>query len=380
MFLVPTDSDATYDSGYLFFLRKDVLMAQAFDLERGQLQGEAHPTVEKVLHDPGIWKVVFDTSGSGVMAYQLGEKLNGTQLRWFDRSGEQLAVLGQPAFQWDPRLSRDGRKVAADVNKEGYGYGSIWIYDLARGAPRQVTFTKYDNTSPVWSRDGTQIFFAGKRQHYSIYQVASNGTSTEQLVLDTGTDAWPLDVSPDGRFLLYGEGVNIGRIRSQLWVCPIGENKSPFRLLQGGNVEAHGQFSPDGRWVAYASNQSGQDEVYVIPFGGPASPSKRKTGAATEKWQISLSGGTQPRWRRDGKELFYVATDNTLTAVPVASRGSKFEIGTPHPLFRASPVLESYYYYYDVSADGSRFVINTAAQERAAPITLVENWPSDFKK
>jgi DNA-binding winged helix-turn-helix (wHTH) protein/Tol biopolymer transport system component len=381
-FLVSTDTDATYDSGYLFFLRKDVLLAQAFDLERGQLQGEPRPTVEKVLYDPAIWKAVFDTSGSGVMAYQLGEKLNGTQLRWFDRSGRQLDVLGEPTLQLEPHLSRDGRKLATGVNKNGgYGYVNIWIYDIARGGPMQVTSSKFDNTTPVWSADGANIFFAGKRQHYSIYKVDSSGATPEQLIVDTGSDSWPLDVSPDGRFLLYGQGVNIGRIRSQLWVYPLGGNESPFRLLEGGNVEANGQFSPDGRWVAYSSNQSGRDEVYVIPFRRrPTSPSERKTSAVTEKWQISLSGGRQPRWRRDGKELFYVAPDNTLTAVPVTGMSSKFNMGTPRRLFQSNPLQESYYVYYDVSPDGSRFIINTAAQERTAPITLVENWLSDFKK
>jgi hypothetical protein len=160
----------------------------------------------------------------------------------------------------------------------------------------------------------------------------------------------------------------------------MGENKSVFRLLEGEGVEGSGQFSPDGRWVAYTSKQSGLDQVNVVPFLGPASQSVKNTAPAKEKWQISLSGGRQPRWRRDGKELFYVAADNMITAVPVNIRGSKFDIGTPHPLFRATPLLDNFYYSYDVSPDGNRFIINTAAEERSAPITLVENWPSDFKK
>jgi DNA-binding winged helix-turn-helix (wHTH) protein/Tol biopolymer transport system component len=378
--LVPAGADATYASGYLFFLRRDVLMAQSFDSKRGQLQGEPRPTVERVLYDPIIWKAIFDTSQNGVMAYQLGDTVSGTQLRWVDRSGRQLGTIGEPRFQWDPRLSRDGRKLAIQVSSGSYVYGNLWVLDLDRGVRMQITSPKFDSTSPIWSLDGTQIFYGGKRQHYSLYQANSSGAGQERLILDTGSDTWPLDLSPDSRFLLYGQGLNIGRLQSQLWVYPMSGNGSPFRLLEGEAVEADGQFSPDGRWVAYSSNESGRDEVYVIPFHRPSTSSERRNAAVSSKWQISLAGGHQPRWRRDGRELFYLAADNTLVAIPVTSRGSMFKIGGPHSLFRANPLLQTYNFYYDVSSDGRRFVINTAAQERTAPITLVENWPSDFRK
>lgn len=376
--LIHTDADATYASGYLFFLRKNVLVAQPFDFERGRLLGEPRPTVEKVLYDFSIWKAVFDASENGVMAYQLGVSVSGSQLRWFDRSGKQLEGLGEPGFQWDPSLSHDGRKLAENYAQVGSGYGSLWVYDLASSVRAQITFGKNDKGTPIWSRDDTQIVFAGKRQHYSLYQVDSSGAEQERLILDTGNDTWPYDLSPDGRFLLFGQGLNIGRAQSQLWVYPIKEGTKPFRLLEGESVEVDGQFSPNGRWVAYSSNQSGRDEVYVVPF--PALSSDRKNVVAGRKWQVSLSGGHQPRWRRDCKELFYMAADNTLIAVPVMSRGSKFEAGPAHPLFRTNPPLTSDHFSYDVLPGGSRFIVNTAAPERAAPITLVENWLSDFKK
>jgi eukaryotic-like serine/threonine-protein kinase len=374
-FLVPSKADATYASGYLFFLRKNVLMAQPFEAERGQLQGEPRPTVERVLYDPSIWKAVFDASKDSVMSYQLGDTVSGSQLRWFDRSGKQLAALGEPGFHWDMRLSRDGRRLAAGV--AGGGYSNIWVYDFARGSRSQVTFSKYDNGNPIWSHDGTGILFSAKRQHYALYQVDSNGAEPEQLILDTGSDIWPLDLSSDGRFVLFGQGLAIGQARNQLWVYPM--RGTPFRLFQGEAVEAGGQFSPDGLWIAFTSNESGKDEVYVVPFHVPSGSSARRSAALSGKWQISLSGGRRPRWRRDGRELFYIADDSTLMSVPVTGRGSKFEVGVPRPLFRANPGTPRY--IYDVYPDGSRFIINTMAPpETTSPITLVENWLSDFKK
>ncbi len=372
--LISSEADATYASGYLFFLSNNVLMAQPFDAKRLRLQGEPRPTVEKVLFDPSIWKAVFDASGNGVMAYQLGASVSGPQFRWFDRSGKQLSSLGEPGFQFTPRLSPDGRRLAAGGAAPGV-YSDLWVYDLARGFRTRITFNDSDNGAPIWSRDGTQILFTGKREHYNIYRVDSNGAGPEQLVLDTGIDTWPLDLSPDGRFLLYGQGFGVERARSQLWLYEIKKGTKPFRLLEGKGKEDNGQFSPDGRWVAYISDESGRNQVYVIPFR-LLSSSSATSGGISEKWQISISGGEFPSWRRDGRELFYMAEDNSLMAVPVSGRGSKLEIGTPHPLFRTDPSL----LVYDVSPDGSRFIVLTAAPEATAPITLVENWPSDFKK
>src|SRR5262249_16980276 len=142
-FIVPATGDAMYASDYLFFLRKDVLMAQRFDFETGQLQGEPLPTPERVLYDPTIWKAVFDVSERGIMAYQLGDRVRGNQFRWFDRTGNQLGVLGEPSFQWEPSISSDGRKLVVGIGDGGYS--NLWVYDIGRGSRRQITFSKYDN-------------------------------------------------------------------------------------------------------------------------------------------------------------------------------------------------------------------------------------------
>jgi Tol biopolymer transport system component len=306
----------------------------------------------------------------------LGEKVRGTQFKWFDRTGKQLSVLDDSNFKFEVRLSRDGRKLATGRRALRGSYSDLVVYDLVRDSQTQITFNASDNTSPIWAHDDTRILFSGKRQHYSLYQTDPIRSGQEQLILDTGSDTWPLDLSSDGRYLLYGQGLNIGRARSQLWIYPMDGKGPPFPLLGSRAVETDGQFSPDARWVAYTSNESGTDEIYVVPFHGrPISPSD--TGVSG-KWQLSISGGRWPRWRRDGRELFYMALDNRLMVVRVSSSGSKFQIGKALALFQANPAF--YSFSFDVSPDGNRFIVNTAAPEITAPITLVENWPSDFAK
>ena len=301
---------------------------QQFNPEAGQLQGEPRPTGEKVLYDSSIWKVVFDASES-VLAYQLGEKVGGTQLRWFDRSGKELGSIGTPVFQWEVHLSPDGKKIAIGIG-EG-GYSNLWVYDLLRHVRTPITFTKFDHGSPIWSVDGKQLIFASKRKYYTIARIEASGGGSEQPLFDAGTDSWPLDLSKDGRYLLYGQGINVGRSKSQLWVYRTNGDGSPYRLLEGDSVETDGQFSPDGRWVAYVSNPAGREEVYVVPFRAHSSTSRE---AVTERVQVSLAGGRAPRWRRDGKELFYLGSDKTLMSVRITHRGAKLDLGVAHALFR----------------------------------------------
>jgi Tol biopolymer transport system component len=206
-----------------------------------------------------------------------------------------------------------------------------------------------------------------------------SGAQPEKLVLDTGIDTWPLDLSADDHFLLYGQGYNIGRTRSQLWVYPVTGENPPFRLLNGDAVESDGQFSPDGQWVAYTSNESGRNEVFIIPFHPTSKSSTPGNAGLQGKRQISISGGQRPRWRQDGRELYYLKPNSTFVAVPIVSSGSKLEVRAEEPLFRVNPNSVNAF-TYDVSPDGTRFIVVTAPPESTAPITLVENWLSDFKK
>jgi eukaryotic-like serine/threonine-protein kinase len=375
--IISSHADATYASGYLFFLLKDVLMAQPFDAQLGQLRGEPRSTVEKVVYDPSIWKAVFDASETGVMAYQYGSYVNGSQLRWFDRSGKPLEIVAEAGFYGIPVLSPDGRKLLAARVAQFGNYGDLWVFDLARGVRTRITFDDADNAGGIWSHDGKRILLGARgRYYYSIYETDSSGGGNKRLILDAGGNAGPIGLSPDGRFLLYGRDDVPGLTQGRLWVYPMSGQSPPFPLLERG-TQLDGQISSDGRWVVYTSNESGRNEVYVVPFRPPPQSSTPRSADSYGKWQISTSGGQQPRWRRDGRELFYVAADNTLMSVPVTSSGSRFEVGAAHPLFRANLDLG---FVYDVSPDGSRFIMNTAAPETTAPITLVENWPSDFAK
>ena len=372
-FLIATDADATFASGYLFFLQGDTLMAQPFDPNRAELRGQAIPTVEKVLYDQTIWKVVFDASNDALMAYETGDHVTGMQYLWYDRAGNEIGALFDRGYHIEPNFSPDGNRLADSL---GMTKGDVWVHDLSRGVSTQVTSDADQNSSPIWSRDGERLFFACKTQHYNLCSVDLSGARPKQIVLDTGVDIWPIALSADGRFLLYGQGLNIGRARSQLWVYPSGGQ--PFRLLKGDAIEADGQFSPNGHWVVYTSNQTGRDEVYVGEFLPPASRATHES-AVGQRWQVSISGGHSPRWNRNGKEIFYISSDNTVIAVPITKTGSTLEVGTAHTLFRADPD-PSIGIPYDVSPDGRRFLINTAPPEKAAPITLVENWLSDLKE
>lgn len=371
-FVVASESDATYASGFLFFYNKGMVQTQRFNPDTAKLEGELQRIGENVLYDPLIWKAVLDVSETGVMAYQLGRKVAGTRLRWLDRSGKELDTVDPSSPVQEVQLSRDGRKLVTAIQE--VGYSNVWICNLSRKTRTAVTSSQFDHGSPIWTADGGAVVFASKREHYSLARLNVSRAGSEETVLDTGNDAWPFDISLDGRFLLYGRGVYIGRTKSQLWVYPMGGSSKPFRLLEGDSVETDGQFSPDGHWIIYVSNVSGREEVYVVPFR-PQSGSSPEIGRESE--QVSVAGGRAPRWRRDGKEIFYMAPDKTLMSVPVTYRGAKPDLGAARALFRISPGF--YIFPYDVSADGTRFIVNTAPPEKDAPITLVENWQSDYK-
>jgi Tol biopolymer transport system component len=382
--LVPGGSSVMYAQGYLFFLRGQTLMAQPFDVERLELTGNAVPIAERVTVGGQTGMAGgFTVSQSGVLAYQTGPAEVGgqsgglTQLVWFDRSGKQIGVLGDPARSADLSLAPDGRRVAVSVFDLARRDRDIWLFDLARGLGTRFTFDPADEVTPVWSPDGSRMVFSARRKgHLDLYQKASSGAGVEEELLADGLDKYTADWSPDGRFILFG--VQAPTTGFDLLVLPLFGDRKPFPFLQTTSFENGGQFSPDGRWIAYESNESGRDEVYVAPFQGGAPSAAATRGTSGGKWQLSTAGGTQPRWRRDGKEIFYLAPDNKLMATVVNGQGSAFEVGAVRPLFdtRTSGPL----YVYDVSPDGQRFLVNTLVEEAAPePITLVVNWPALLK-
>jgi eukaryotic-like serine/threonine-protein kinase len=390
--LVATNQGGAYappaagsQNGHLLFLREGTLMALPLDARRFEPAGEAFPLAEQV--GSILATEFFSVSANGVLAYRNGGAALGfgSQLVWFDRQGKSLGALGPlGVYASGPALSPDGNRVAVDQLDTGTAGNrdvhEVWVLDVARGVPTRFTFDTVNNGSPAWSPDGARLVFASMRGTagtYSIYQKDSSGTGKEELLLQSGTPMVPNSWSPDGQYLLYS--VTGQKTGSDLWVLPVAggtpPDSKPVPYLQGPYNERQGQFSPDGRWIAYSSDETGSYQVYVQSFP-----------AGTGKFQVSTAGGSQPRWRRDGKEIFYTGADGRLTAVSVKT-APKFEAGAPQALFDAlirPGSLAAGPFFYDVAADGRRFLFNTLATDRAGPaptpITVIVNWPAALKR
>jgi Tol biopolymer transport system component len=364
------------ENGHLLFLREGTLMAQPLDGRRFDVVGDSFPVVEQVGSYLGLG--FFSISANGVLAYRSGSSGTNSQLMWFDREGKSLGTLGQPTdYYGGLALSPDGKRVAVGEMDQA-GKTDIWLLET-RGVHTRFTFDSR-SMKPAWSPDGTRLVFNSRRgESDSIYQKDSSGSGNEELLSKSGS---PEDWSPDGRYLLYNF-LDTKTNNRHLWVLPAQagtpENRKPISYLQTLFNEGQGQFSPDGHWIAYISNESGasQYQVYVQSFP-----------AGAGKFQVSTGGGgTQPRWRRDGKELFYLASDGKLMAVETQTT-PKFEAAAPRTLFdprisrgRMPPYV---FYRYDVTADGKRFLVDSTSTlpegSAAAPITVVVNWLAALKR
>ncbi|HEX5854746.1 MAG TPA: protein kinase [Thermoanaerobaculia bacterium] len=354
--LVNARSKGLYAAGHLLFVRQKTLMAQPFDAKSGKLSGDPFPVVGNVQEDPGFFTAVFSVSDNGVLAYQeAGGSVDQYQLTWFDRSGKKLDAVGPKGNFNYPRISHDGRRVAVAIGDPG----DVWIEDLARKVSTRLTFDPADDGWPVWSPDDSRVFFVSQRTGGGdIYAKSSSGTGSDELVFSSPLGKVPRGFTPDGRMLLF-ETLN-PKTKYDLEVLSLPDRKvTPF--LHADSDELLGDISPDGRFVAYISNESGRMEVYVQPFPGPGG-----------KWQVSTAGGTAAVWRRDGKELFYLAPDHKLMAVAVKA-GATFEMEAPQALFEAR-LKEDPDREFDVSADGQRFLLVTPGDESTPPISLVQNW------
>ena len=347
----------------LLFLREGTLLAQPFDARRLKLTGEPVSVSNRV----GSFRLSasITASANDILAYRGGNNAL-SKLTWFDRDGNVLSTFGEQVTYADVALSPDGKRVAT-TRTDATGQ-NIWLLDLARGAGERFTFEPAPHSAPVWSPDGGRLAYnlAGA----VLRQKATGGQGKEETVLQA---ALPSDWSRDARFLLYA--TLDSRTKYDLWALPLtGGDRSPISIARTEFNERQGQFSPDTRWVAYVSDESGRPEVYVQPFP-PSS-------IGSNKFPISQSGGDQPRWRRDGKELFYFSLDGKLMAVDVTSSPA-FHAGIPKHLF--SPPLyygdESapYVFRWDVAADGHRFLIDTIASA-SDPVTVVLNWTAGLKK
>jgi Tol biopolymer transport system component/predicted Ser/Thr protein kinase len=362
-------ANALYTQGYLLFLRDTTLIAQPFDARRLVLTGDAFPIAERIRTSTSTQPYgYFSASENGALVYQTGAETANSQLLWFDRTGKQTGALGDSAAYDDLELSPDGKRASVSITDEAGKGQDIWIYDVARGLRTRFTFGPGNTFASLWSPDGSRIVYNSRRKgSFDLYQKASSGAGSEETLLEDNLDKYPDSWSPDGKFVLYENQASSRS--SNLFILPLTGDRKPFPFLQTQFGETDGRISPDGRWVAYRSNESGRNEIYVAPFPGPGG-----------KWQISTAGGYFPRWRHDGSEIFYLTPDNRLMAASVNGKGAGFEVGAVKPLF-ATRIVGGGNYRYDVSADGQRFLINTAPEQAtSAPITVVLNWTAGLKK
>ena len=362
--------------GALLFVQQGVLVAAPFDQARGRVTGESVPIAQGIGLDFGAARGTFAVSDTGVLAYSSGVEAP-RQLVWVDRTGHPRGTLGSSESNGlaNPELAPDDRRVA--VNRNVQGNADIWLIDVGRGVPTRFTSDAGIDNSPLWSPDGGRIVFRSNRNGvYDLYEKPADGAREERVLVTTAEDKNPVSWSPDGRFLLYA--TQHAPTGGDLWAVPMTGDGKPFPVVQTPFDETAGQFSPDARWIAFESNASNQRiEVYVQPFPGP--------GATV---QVSTAGGSQPRWRPDGKELFYIAPDGQLMAAAVTANadGRAFEAGQPTVLFqtdlasgrniRIGNVLRKP--QYAVGRNGN-FLMNVGIKATTAPITVVLDWDAGLR-
>jgi Tol biopolymer transport system component len=366
-------SNAKYAEGHVLFMRSGTLMAQPFDVDRMELTGEETPVAERVVVGGNTGQSgAFSVSNAGVLVYQLtnGSEL-GHQLAWFDRTGKQVGVVSERAEYFGLELSPDGTRATVSIPNDGTTRRDIWIVDLLRGVRTAFTRHERSENAAVWWPDGSRIVFNGGRapSGMDLYVKAASGAGSEELLLQDSLNKGPLSVSREGRFLIYGTPPP----DSNLWVLPLTGDRKPIPYMQTPFNEAGGRFSPDGRWVAFGSNESGRPEIWVAPF--PA------TGA---KVLVSTAGAQffSARWRDDGRELFYLSPEGTLMAAAVDGQRADFRVPSAKALFRlpVTPTTAAGT-VYDVSADGQRFLVNMRPDDGGAmPLTIVFNWTAPLTR
>jgi serine/threonine protein kinase/WD40 repeat protein len=366
--LLHTHERAMYVSGHILFLRLSTLMAQPFDLKRMELTAEAFPIADPVQGNELTLNSIFSASENGLLAYLEGANSASRELIWLDRNGKKVGEVPGPDTYVSPRISPNGKKLLYTLISPYY---EVWSYDMATNVKTRLTFGSTSgraSLTAVWYPDGQRIAFtslgSGK---FGFYQRAADGSGTEDLLLEEDSYVkYVNDWSPDGKFLVFQDAP---RGTNEVWVLPLGGERKPFPIPQAQSPAFAATFSPNGKWLAYCSSESGEQKIYVVSFPGPGG-----------KWQVSAGGGCYPRWRHDGKELFYLSRDNKIVAAEVRGDASSFSVGAVNALFETRVYRSAFGSGFDVAADGQRFIVDYEPGQPNVAITLVENWDSELAK
>ena len=372
-FIVRSENSGVYaEPGYLLLLRDTTLTAQRFDADRLSVGGSPIPLVMPVAVN-GLERAQFEIS-SGTLVYRRGTFLGGNELVWLDRAGHRMGQIG--AYLSEDfravRISPDGRYVAFAIEDQRAGTPDVWIHDVARNTETRFTFDPGTDRDPVWSPDGNRLAVRSNRhERFNVYARARNGVGGEQLLYESIQNANIHDWSRDGRVVLFTRDAPGGKTDHDIWVLAVDGDRAQSPLLEAPLNQDYPRFSRNGRFISYQTDDSGRNKVFVMTYPDSGS-----------RGEVSPDGGAQPVWRADGKELFYVAPDNTAMVVDVREGRSTVEFGTPRRLFQAPiTVLPARQpsWTWDVSPDGQRFLL-ILAKDDDAPVTLVTNWQADLKK
>ena len=372
--IVRASSNLAYANGYLIYYKGATLLAQLLDADKFEATGDPIRIADEVYFETFTSNAAFSVSQNGLLAYESGFSTDGSMnLEWRNRNGNRLGSLRDVLLYNQIRISPDGQRIAIS-RVDSKGALDIWLYQINRDAWTRFTFSDGTDTDPVWSPDSKMIVYGSDiKGVVDIYLRPSSGAGAEEVILETSVSKIPTDWSRDGKFIAY-HSLSSNR---DIWILPMSSSgkkseREPFPFLQTEFNETGAVFSPDGRWIAYQSNESGQNEIYIRPFPGPGG-----------KWQVSTKGGTRPRWRGDGKELFFVALDLKGMSAEIKTNDATVTVGLERPLFQFGSfigfgITRS---LYDVSSDGHKFLVETTQGDVfSVPVTLVVNWLDELKK
>lgn len=359
--LFRAQSNAVYANGFLLFAGGDKLLAQRFNPAKGELKGEPQVIAGGVIDDPSTWHMDVSAAEDGLLIYSSGG-IGNMQLVWLERSGKEAGIAADNLTSAAARLSPHGDRAVLQM-ETGVGTADMFVLDFARGVRTRLTFGPVSNNSGRWSPDGKWIYYGSLRNgRYSIFRKLADGSSAEESVFSNDQDVFPSACSPDGKTLLFTQRANGG---TSLWTLPLAEPGKASMFIENGQ---YASFSPDGRFVAYESQESRRWEVYVVPFGD------RKA-----KWQVSSNGGILPIWSGDGKEIFYAGLEGaafSLVSVPVKEQGDGLQIGTPQTLISKMNGIP----LYDVSRDGNKILLGRISQQGSQAVTAVTNFAEGLKR